>query len=42
MNQIEEQKTRSIEMLYALMASLGAVGVVSVLIVMFTRSLTCC
>lgn len=42
MNQIEEQKARSLEMIYALVASLSAVGVVSALIVMFTRSLKCC
>ena len=42
MNHIDKQDTHTIEVLYALIASLGAVGIVAIVIALFIRSLACC
>lgn len=39
---IDEHQARSLDVLYVLMASFAAVGAMTVVIFMFTRSLTCC
>lgn len=39
---IDKQQAHSLEVFYALIASLGAVGIVVVVLFLFTRSMTCC
>ena len=42
MNHIDEQKANTLEFVYAMSASLGAVGIVAGFLALFIRSLACC